>query len=292
MAVDVLRRNNKYTQRQARRTIERDRQNYAMHTYHSRRQLSSYYYWHATRGGGTFFIQSKNCNSSLCITTAWNAKRFHAMGSSTTHRTSKKLHGSGTQLPYSVQGEWEWLTHGNNYRWWKLDQFLQTRKKIWEHSLRKKEEEEPRKFKNERSAGQKMLMTYWDCRGLVYTEFGPDTHKDKQNFTQFTYFDTVTHLKNAVCSKSVSTLCRAAECNTLQLCHAAKVTRHMPSMRSRPHEKRIFCRPSSRYQNCGTRSVNLVWFFSQTGWYHFETPYSSYAAQLLLMEPTICRSNF
>ncbi len=29
-------------------------------------------------------------------------------GSSTTHgRTSKKLHGSGTQLPYSVQGGWE-----------------------------------------------------------------------------------------------------------------------------------------------------------------------------------------
>ncbi len=65
--------------------------------------------------------------------------------------------------------------------------------------------------------------------------------------------------------KDVSTLCHAAECNTLQLCRAAKVARHMPPMRSGPHEKRIFCRPSSGYQNCETRSANLVWFFSQTG---------------------------
>ncbi len=55
-----------------------------------------------------------------------------------------------------------------------------------------------------------------------------------------------------------STLCRAVKCNTLQLCRTAKVTRHMPLMRSCPHEKRIFCRPFSGYQNCGTRSVNLV----------------------------------
>ncbi len=33
-----------------------------------------------------------------------------------------------------------------------------------------------------------------------------------------------------------------------------------------------FCRPSSGYKNCGTRLVNFVRFFSQTGWYHFETP--------------------
>ncbi len=92
--------------------------------------------------------------------------------------------------------------------------------------------------------------------------------------------------------KGASTLCRAAECNTLQLCCVAKVARHMPPMWSHPHEKIIFCRPSSGYQNCGMRSANLVWFFSQTGWYHFETPYSSYAAWLLLMGPTICRSNF
>ncbi len=101
---------------------------------------------------------------------------------------------------------------------------------------------------------------------------------------------------NALChtwlSKSRSTLCHAAECNTLQLCHVAKVAGHMPPMQSHPHEKRIFCRPSSSYKNCGTRSVNLVLFFSQTGWYHFQTPYSSYAAWLPLIGPTICRSNF
>ncbi len=69
-------------------------------------------------------------------------------------------------------------------------------------------------------------------------------------------------------------------------------TAAMPPMWSRPHEKRIFCRPSSGHQNCGTRSASLVWFFSQTGWYHFENPYSSYVTRLLLIWPTICRSNF
>ncbi len=61
--------------------------------------------------------------------------------------------------------------------------------------------------------------------------------------------------------KGASTLRRTAECNTLQLCRVAKVARHMPPMQSRPHEKRIFCRPSSGYKNCGTRPVNFVWFF-------------------------------
>ncbi len=37
--------------------------------------------------------------------------------------------------------------------------------------------------------------------------------------------------------KGASTLCRATEYNTLQLCRAAKVVRHMPPMRSHPHEK-------------------------------------------------------
>ncbi len=90
-------------------------------------------------------------------------------------------------------------------------------------------------------------------------------------------------------SKGASTLCHAAEYNTLQLSRMAKVARHMSIMRSRPNEKRIFCRPSSGYKNCGTRPGNVVWFFSQTSWYHFETPYSSYAAWLPLMGPTICR---
>ncbi len=59
--------------------------------------------------------------------------------------------------------------------------------------------------------------------------------------------------------KGASTLCRAAECNNLQLCGAAKVAR-MPPMWSRPHEKRTFCRPSG-YKNCGMRHANFVWFF-------------------------------
>ncbi len=39
--------------------------------------------------------------------------------------------------------------------------------------------------------------------------------------------------------KGVSTICRAAECNILQLCQLAKVARHTLLMRSRLHEKRI-----------------------------------------------------
>ncbi len=51
----------------------------------------------------------------------------------------------------------------------------------------KKEEETPRKSKNEQSAEYVMLMAFWDCRDLVYTEFGPDVLKEKQNVTQGTY---------------------------------------------------------------------------------------------------------
>ncbi len=40
------------------------------------------------------------------------------------------------------------------------------------------------------------------------------------------------------------------------------ICRHM---RSRPHEKIIFCRHSSGYKNCGTRLGNSVGFFPQTG---------------------------
>ncbi len=36
---------------------------------------------------------------------------------------------------------------------------------------------------------------------------------------------------------------------------------------------------TSGYKNCETRPVNFVRFFSLPGWYHFETPYSSYAAR-------------
>ncbi len=52
-----------------------------------------------------------------------------------------------------------------------------------------KTEEVPRKSKNERSARQMMLMAFWDNPSLVYTEFGPDTYKEKQNVTQDMYFN-------------------------------------------------------------------------------------------------------
>ncbi len=61
--------------------------------------------------------------------------------------------------------------------------------------------------------------------------------------------------------KGASTpLCRAAECNTLQLCCAAKVAQ-LPGICSqfdRIHiGKEIFGRPSG-YKNCGGRPVNFV----------------------------------
>ncbi len=44
-----------------------------------------------------------------------------------------------------------------------------------------KKREVPTKFKNKRFAGQVMIMAFWDCCGLVYTEFGPVAHNEKQN---------------------------------------------------------------------------------------------------------------
>ncbi len=89
--------------------------------------------------------------------------------------------------------------------------------------------------------------------------------------------------------KGASTLCRTAECNTLQLCLTAKVARHMPPMRSHPHEKKNFTDLQV------TKSVEQNWqtlsdFFSQwliPFWNHL-----SYAVRLPVMGPTICRSNF
>ncbi len=117
-------------------------------------------------------------------------------GSLTTHgRSSKKSHGRSTQLFYS-------LTRANNYQQWKLDPFLRARKKISEcGSGKKKREEVPRKFKNERSAYQMMLMAFWDCYGLVYAEFGPDACKEKRNVTQDKYFNSLMHLRNVIWSK-------------------------------------------------------------------------------------------
>ncbi len=53
----------------------------------------------------------------------------------------------------------------------------------------KKEEEVSRKFKNEQSTREVVLIVFWDCCGLVYSELGPDTHKEKWNVTQDSYFD-------------------------------------------------------------------------------------------------------
>ncbi len=78
----------------------------------------------------------------------------------------------------------------------------------------------PRKSKNERSPRQVMLMAFWDCRGLVYTEFGPDARKGKRNVTQDIYFDILMYFRNVIQSKGASTLsttCRLTCQSTLSL---------------------------------------------------------------------------
>ncbi len=35
-----------------------------------------------------------------------------------------------------------------------------------------------------------MLTAFWDCHGVVYTEFGPNACKEEQNIAQDTCFDT------------------------------------------------------------------------------------------------------
>ncbi len=96
------------------------------------RQQLSYYYWQVIKDGRMLLTQNWQGNNSLCITTVWDEKSLYTMGSSTTLvRTLKKLHGSGTQLPYLVLGGWEWLTRANNYSPWKLDTFLQMEEIQW-----------------------------------------------------------------------------------------------------------------------------------------------------------------
>ncbi len=51
--------------------------------------------------------------------------------------------------------------------------------------------------------------------------------------------------------KGASTLCRAAKCNTLQLCCAAKVARRMPLIWLCPHSKRIFCKGYKTVESIG-----------------------------------------
>ncbi len=58
-----------------------------------------------------------------------------------------------------------------------------------------------RKFKNERSPGQVMLMVFWDCHSLVYVEFGPEASEEKRNVTQETYSLTLMHSRNEIWSK-------------------------------------------------------------------------------------------
>ncbi len=45
------------------------------------------------------------------------------------------------------------------------------------------------------------LTVFWDYQGLVNTESGgPDAHKQKQNVTRDTYFNTLMHLRHAILS--------------------------------------------------------------------------------------------
>ncbi len=114
------------------RAPKHDVKNYAICMHTSRRQLSSLCYLLATRNGRVLFTQSWRSNNSSGITTAWNVKILHVMGS------LKKSHENSTQLPYSVWGGWGWLTRANNYWRWKLDPFLWARKKISEYGSEKK----------------------------------------------------------------------------------------------------------------------------------------------------------
>ncbi len=109
-----------------------------MCTHSSHRRLSSHYHWYATRDGRTLFTRSQQGNI-VCALQQLEMQEVCVIDYSTFHeRISKKLHGSGTQLPYSVQGWWEWLTRANNYCWWKLNPFLWARIKISKPGLEKK----------------------------------------------------------------------------------------------------------------------------------------------------------
>ncbi len=60
-------------------------------------------------------------------------------------------------------------------------------------------------------------------------------------------------------SKGASTLCRTAKCNTLQLCRAAEVARHMPLMQSRPHFLQTFFRLPKLWNGIG--ELGVIFFF-------------------------------
>ncbi len=158
------------------------------------------------RDGSVLSTQSQWGDNSLCVITVQDVKSLRMLGSLTTHKTLKKSHGSGTQLPHSVWKEWEWLTRANNYWRWKLDPFLRVRKKIRERGLEKKREEEVmKKFENKWSTEQVMLTAFSNCCGSVYFEFNPDANKEMWNVTEDTY--NLIHLRNAIQSKTRYTRC-------------------------------------------------------------------------------------
>ncbi len=129
MAVNVP-RENKHTQWEVRRMTEQDilRDVYALLT---KTIIISLLLICEERLQEAFRTKLERGNNNSCITTARDVKSLCMVGSSTTHgRTSKNSHGSDTQLPYSVQGEWDRFTRGNNYWRWKLDPFLQAGKKL------------------------------------------------------------------------------------------------------------------------------------------------------------------
>ncbi len=79
-----------------------------------------------------------------------------------------------------------------------MNPFLWAKKKINKNGLEEKEEKASRKFKNEQSTGQVMLMIFYDWRSLMYAELAPDASKEKQNVTQDTYFNNAFEERDTV----------------------------------------------------------------------------------------------
>ncbi len=79
-----------------------------------------------------------------------------------------------------------------------MDQFFEPKRKLASMFWKR---EAPRKFKNEWSVMQVVLMAFWNCCNLVYAEFDPDTCKEKRNVCQDNHFVTLMNLRNAIQSK-------------------------------------------------------------------------------------------
>ncbi len=144
------------------------RQNCAVCIHSSQGWLSSHYYGQVTRDGSTLFTQSCWSSNSSCITTARDEKSLHKQSSIIISGKSKELHENGIQfLTQYKKDENDLLkqTITSSESW---IHFYKLEKKISEHDLEKKEEGKLRKFKNEQSARQVILITFWDCLRLVY----------------------------------------------------------------------------------------------------------------------------